>query len=405
MGEPIRRLVSLLHPPAERTNKIASALTLETVARAAALKAEGKPVLSLSVGEPDFDTPAPIREAGKYAIDHGITRYTEGRGTLALRQAVSNKIARDQGLNYAPDQILCSNGGKHVITNFMLACLNPGDEVILPAPYFLAYPELIKLAEGVPVILNTEPENRYLISPEQLEAAVTPRTKMIVLITPSNPSSTAYTKEELAALAPVMLKSNAWIMSDEVYEHLLYDGREQASPAHIPALYERTLYISSLSKTYAMTGWRIGYGCGPKEIVAAAAKLQSQMTSSPSAIAQHAAIEALSNDQSDREKMRAIFEKRRDLIFSLVQRWPNVACPKPEGAFYVFPRIDAVWTKQGKVYPGSLAVARQLLEEEFVATMAGAVFGDDRAIRLSFATSEEAIKEACGRIERFLGRV
>lgn len=397
--------LSLLHPPAHRTEKIASALTLETVARAAALKAEGKPVLSLSVGEPDFDTPYSIREAGKYAIDHGITRYTEGRGTLALRKAISAKLARDQKLAYSPEQIICSNGGKHAITNFMLACINPGDEVILPAPYFLAYPELIKLADGIPVIIETDPKSRYLISPAQVEKAISPKTKMIVLITPGNPSSTLYSKEELAALTPVMLKSNAWIMSDEVYEHLLYDGREQASPAHIPELYDRTIYISSLSKTYAMTGWRLGYGCGPKEIVAAAAKLQSQMTSSPSAIAQHAAIVAVSNDQKDREEMRRVFEKRRDLMFSLVEKWPHMEAPKPEGAFYVFPRIDGVWRAKGKPYPGSLAVAKQLLEEEYVATMAGAVFGDDRAIRLSFATSEDAIKEACGRVERFLNRV
>jgi len=393
--------VFLIHSPAERTTRISSALTLEVVARTAALKAEGKPVLSLSVGEPDFDTPPPIREAGKYAIDHGITHYTEGRGTLALRKAISSKIERDQNLSYAPDQIIVSNGGKHVITNFLLAAINPGDEVILPAPYFLAYPELIKLAEGVPVILETEPKNRYLISPEQLQRAITPKTKMIVLVTPNNPSSTTYSKEEIAALAPVILKSNAWVLADEVYEHLLYDGRQQASPAHIPELYERTLYVSSTSKTYAMTGWRLGWGCGPKEIVAAAAKLQSQMTSSPSAIAQHATIEAVSNDQRDREEMRKVFEKRRDLIYSIVSKWPHVEAPKPEGAFYMFPRIDGIWKAAGKPYPGSLKVSMQLLEEKYVATMAGVVFGDDRAIRFSFAASDETIKEACGRIEKY----
>jgi aspartate aminotransferase len=277
--------------------------------------------------------------------------------------------------------------------------------VILPAPYFLAYPELIKLAGGVPVILQTEPKSRYLISPEQLEGAITHKTKMIVLVTPNNPSSTAYTKEEIAALAPVMLGSKAWILSDEVYEHLLYDGRTQVSPAHLPELYERTLYVSSCSKSYAMTGWRLGWGCGPKEIVTAAAKLQSQMTSSPSAISQHAAIEAVSNDQKDREEMRRVFEKRRDLIYSLVSRWPHVEAPKPEGAFYMFPRIDGVWKAVGKPYPGSLKVSMRLLEEEYVATMAGVVFGDDRAIRLSFAASEKTITEACGSIERFLNKV
>jgi aspartate aminotransferase len=395
----------LLHSPARRTTRISSALTLEIVARTTALKAAGKPVLSLSVGEPDFETPQPIREAGKFAIDHGHTRYTEARGTLALRQAISAKLARDQHLQYAPDQILVSNGGKHVITNFMLAALDPGDEVILPAPYFLMYPEIIRLCEAEPVVLETDPQNRYLISPDQLQRALTPRTKMIVLISPSNPSSTAYSKEEIAALAPVMFKSNAWILSDEVYEHLLYDGRKQASPAHLPELYDPTLYVSSLSKTYAMTGWRLGYGCGPKEIVAAAAKLQSQMTSSPSAIAQYAAIEALSNDQHDRIEMCKIFQQRRDLIFSLVQKWPHVEVPKPEGAFYVFPRIDGVWKAAGKSYPGSLKVCMQLLEEQYVATMAGIVFGDDRAIRLSFAASEDTIREACGRIEKFLNNV
>jgi len=395
----------VIHPPAERTHCISSALTLEIVARTAALKAESKPVLSLSVGEPDFETPPPIREAGKYAIDHGITRYTEGRGTLALRKAISAKIARDQKLAYAPEQILVSNGGKHVITNFMLAAINPGDEVILPAPYFLAYPEVIKLAGGVPVIPETEPKSRYLVSPGQLARAITLKTKMIVLVTPNNPSSTAYTEEEIAALAPVILKSKAWVLSDEVYEHLLYDGRRQASPAHLPELYERTLYVSSCSKSYAMTGWRLGWGCGPQEMVAAAAKLQSQMTSSPSAISQHAAIEAVSNDQKDREEMRRIFEKRRDLIYSLVSCWPQVEAPKPEGAFYMFPRIDGVWKAAGKPYPGSLAVSAQLLEEEYVATMAGIVFGDDRAIRLSFAASDDTIAQACNRIERFLNRI
>jgi aspartate aminotransferase len=395
----------VIHPPAERTRCISSALTLEIVSRTAALRAEGKPVLSLSVGEPDFHTPRPIREAGKYAIDHGITRYTEGRGTLSLRKAISSKIARDQRLDYAPEQILVSNGGKHVITNFMLAALNPGDEVILPAPYFLAYPEVIKLAGGVPVILETEPQSRYLVSPRQLEGAITPKTKMIVLVTPNNPSSTAYTQEEIAALAPVILKSKAWILSDEVYEHLLYDGRRQASPAHRPELYERTLYVSSCSKSYAMTGWRLGWGCGPQQIVAAAAKLQSQMTSSPSAISQHAAIEAVSNDQKDREEMRRVFEKRRDLIYSLICRWPHVEAPKPEGAFYMFPRIDGVWKAAGKPYPGSLAVCTKLLEEEFVATVPGVVFGDDRAIRLSFAASDDTIAQACHRIERFLNGI
>jgi aspartate aminotransferase len=395
----------LLNPPSERAQKIAPALTLEIVARTTALKAAGKPVLSLSVGEPDFETPVPIREAAKRAMDSGHTRYTEARGTLRLRDAISQKIARDQKLTYAPEQIIVSSGGKHVITNFMLACLNPGDEVILPAPYFLAYPELIRLAGAEPIILPTDPVNRYLISPEQLARAITPKTKMIVLVTPNNPSSTAYTAEEIKALVPALLKTSAWILADEVYEHLLYDGRTQASPAHVPELFERVLYVSSLSKTYAMTGWRLGYGCGAKEIIAAAAKLQSQMTSSPNAISQEAAIEAVSNDQRDREEMHRTFERRRDLIFSLVSQWPKVEVPKPEGAFYVFLQIEKVWKQAGRAYPGSLAVGMKLLEEEFVATMPGIVFGDDRAIRLSFAASDETIKEACGRIQKFLAGI
>jgi len=393
----------MIHSPAERAARIAGAMTLEIVARTAELSAQGKDVLALSIGEPDFLTPSPIREAGKYAIDHGKTRYTEGRGTYALRQAISAKLARDQKLQYPPEQIIASNGGKHVIANFLLATINPGDEVILPAPYFLSYPELIKLADGVPVIIQTRLENRYLVTPEQLEQAITPRTKMIVLITPSNPTSTAYTHDELRTLAPLLIKANCWILSDEVYEHLLFDGRKQASPAHLPELFERTLYVSSCSKTYSMTGWRLGYGAGAKEIVAAAAKIQSQMTSSPSASSQYAAIEAVSNAKKEREEMRCVFEHRRNLIYSLVQRWPNVIVPKPEGAFYVFPRITGVW-KNGN-YPGSLAVARQLLEEEYVAVVPGLPFGDDRAIRLSFATSEEVIQEACERMERFFRRV
>ena len=403
----------MIHPPSQRAAQIPGAMTLEIVARTAELKAQGKPVLSLSVGEPDFLTPEPIREAGKYAIDHGITHYTEARGTFALRQAISQKLARDQHLQYAPDRIIVSNGGKHAISNFLLATLDPGDEVILPAPYFLSYPEIIKLAGGVVKVIETQPEHRYLVTPEQLERAITPKTKMMVLITPSNPTSTAYTLDELRALAPLLIKANCWILTDEVYEHLLFDGRQQASPAHLPELFERTLYVSSCSKSYSMTGWRLGYGAGPKEIVGAAARIQSQMTSSPSAIAQHAAIEAVSNDQKEREEMRRVFEKRRDLIYSLVHAWPDVIAPKPEGAFYIFPRITGIWTRdegggmrdEDRDYPGSVAVAKQLLEEEYVAVVPGLPFGDDRAIRLSFAASEDVIREACGRIEKFLRRV
>ncbi len=392
----------MLYPPSARSNALSPSLTLAIVARTAQLRAEGKTVLSLSVGEPDFATPEPIREKGKYAIDHGITKYTAGRGTIELRKAISEKLYRDQKLRYNLDQILVSNGGKHSIANLLLATINPGDEVILPAPYFLAYPELIKLAGGIPVIVPTEARYRYILKPSQLKKAITPKSKLIVLCSPSNPTSTVYTKKDFAALAPLMIDANLWILSDEVYEHLLYDGREQVSPAHFTDLFKRTLYVSSYSKTYAMTGWRLGYCCGDINIIAAAAKIQENMTSSPSAIAQYAGIEAVSNDQSDREHMRQEFERRRDLMYGIVSKWKHVTVPKPEGAFYVFLKIDDVWKANGKAYPGSLAVATQLLEEQLVAIVPGAPFGDDRAIRLSFAASDETIIESCKRIEQYL---
>ncbi len=391
-----------LHAPSARSVALSPSFTLAIVARTAQLRAEGKTVLSLSVGEPDFDTPKPVREQGKYAIDHGITKYTAGRGTVELRTAISQKLLRDQKLQYGIDQILVSNGGKHAISNLLLATINPGDEVILPAPYFLAYPELIKLAGGIPVIVPTEAKNRYTLIPDELKKAITPKSKLIVLCTPSNPASTVYTHAEIAALAPILLQHKLWILSDEVYEYLLFDGRQQASPAHFPELFAQTLYVSSFSKTYAMTGWRLGYCAGDKEIISAAAKIQENMTSSPSAIAQYAGIEAVSNDQSDRERMRKEFERRRDLMYGLVSKWEHVTIPKSEGAFYCFPKIDEVWKSKGKVYPGSMAVAQQLLEEQFVAVVPGGPFGDDRCIRLSFAASDDTIKEACKRIEKYL---
>ncbi|MDK9700137.1 MAG: pyridoxal phosphate-dependent aminotransferase [bacterium] len=392
-----------LHQPSERSLALTPSVTLAIVARTAVLRAEGKQVLSLSVGEPDFPTPEKIREAGKYAIDHGITKYTAERGTMELRTAIAQKLFRDQRLSYAPDKnILVSNGGKHVISNLLLATINPGDDVILPAPYFLAYPELIKLAGGTPVIVPTEAKHRYILQPEQLSSAITAKTKLIVLCTPSNPTSTVYTRDELAALVPILVKSKLWILADEVYEHLLFDGREQASPAHFPELFDQTLYVSSFSKTYAMTGWRLGYGCGDSEIIKAAACIQGNMTSSPSAIAQYAGIEAVSNDQRAREEMRKSFERRRDLMYSLISQWEHVETPKPEGAFYCFLKIDEVWNANGKEYPGSVAVAKQILEEQHIAIVPGQPFGDDRCIRFSFAASDETIIEACSRIHQYL---
>lgn len=378
------------------------ALTLATVARTEQLIAEGKKILALSVGEPDFDTPIPIQNAGKWAIEHGLTRYTSPQGTKEFRRTIQNKLLRDQNLQYTPEQILVGNGGKQVISLLLFATINPGDEVIIPSPYFLSYPEMVKIVGGVPVYIETKPENRYIVTPEQLEKAITPKTKMFILCSPSNPTSTVYRKEEIEKLIPILKKSQCWILSDEVYEHLLFDGLQQSSPAHFEELYQQTLYVSSFSKTYAMCGWRLGYCAGDVSIIKNACAIQGNLLSSPNSISQYAGIEALSNDQADRERMRQTYQKRRDLMFSIVSQWKHCVTPKPEGAFYCFVQIDSCW-KDG-TYPGSIQVANQLLEEENVAILAGKPFGNDKCIRLSFATDEQTIVEACNRIGSFLSR-
>ncbi|MCX7834914.1 MAG: pyridoxal phosphate-dependent aminotransferase [bacterium] len=393
----------MLHQPALRVNAITPALTLNTVARTEQLIAQGKKIYSLSVGEPDFNTPLKIQQAGKWAIEHGITKYTSSQGTKELRKAISEKLKAIQKLEYLPNQILVGNGAKQIISMLILATINPGDEVIIPSPYFLSYPEIVKLAGGVPVFVDTRIENRFLITAEELKNAITEKTKMVILCTPSNPTSTVYRKEELESLIPILSEKKCWILSDEVYEHLLFDGLTQVSPAHFPELYPQTLYISSFSKTYAMCGWRLGYCAGDERVIQAACTLQGHLVSSPNSISQYAGIEALRNTMEEVEEMRKSYQQRRDLMYSIVSQWENCKVPKPEGAFYCFVQIDQCW-KNGN-YPGSIEVANQLLEQEYVAVLAGKPFGNDNCIRLSFATDEATIIEGCNRIGSYLQKV
>lgn len=393
----------MLFQPALRVNAMTPALTLSTVAKTEQLIAQGKKILALSVGEPDFHTPLTIQKAGIWAIENGVTRYTSPQGTKELRKTISEKLKKVQKLEYSPEQIIVGNGAKQIISMLVLATIDPGDEVIIPSPYFLSYPEIVKLAGGVPVFVETKIENRFLLTAEELKRVINDKTKMLILCTPSNPTSTVYKKQEIESLIPILLESNCWILSDEVYEHLLFDGLTQVSPAHFNELYPRTLYVSSFSKTYAMCGWRLGYGAGNEKIIQAASTIQGNLISSPNSISQFAGIEALNNALGEVEEMRKSYQKRRDLMYSIVSKWENCIVPKPEGAFYCFVQINNCW--KDKEYPGSIEVANQILEQENVAVLAGKPFGNDHCIRLSFATDEQTIIEGCNRIGAFLNRV
>jgi aspartate aminotransferase len=392
-------------------SRIKPSATMAVTDKARALKLAGRDVIGLGAGEPDFDTPDNIKKAAIKAIESGrASKYTAVDGLAELKQAIVGKFKRENNLDYKPNQIIVSTGGKQVLYNALAVTLNPGDEVIIPAPYWVSYPDMVLLAGGEPVIVPTRMEDGFKMKPEALEKAITPRTKWIIFNSPSNPTGAAYTKAELKLVTDVLLKHpNVWIMSDDMYEHLVYDEFVFASPAEIePRLYERTLTINGVSKAYCMTGWRIGYAGGDVNLIKAMAMLQSQSTSNPAAASQWASVEALNGPQDFIAKHNAIFKERRDLCVSMLNQSNGLKCPKPEGAFYVYPSCAGT---MGKTAPSGKKLATdedfvsELLESEGVAVVQGTPFGYGPAFRISYATKTEDLEEACRRIQRFCGNL
>lgn len=394
---------------AQRARNISPSPTLAIDALAKQMKADGIDVVGFGAGEPDFNTPEHIRKAAVKAIEDGFTRYTPSGGIPQLKKAIQAKFRRDNQLEYDLDQIVVSVGAKHVLYNLFQVLLDPGDEVIVPAPYWVSYLEQVRLAGGVPVVIPTTEENGFLLTPEQLEAHLTPRTKALVLNSPSNPTGAVYSPEALKALADVLARHpQCVVVSDEIYESLVYDHHRHVSIASLhPEVGQRTVVINGVSKAYAMTGWRIGYAAGPKPIIKAMVNLQSHSTSNPTSIAQKAAQAALEGDQSPVETMRQAFDERRRYILQRLQALPGVSCPVPGGAFYVFPRISAIFgkTHNGRTIHSSADLATALLEEVHVALVPGDAFGAEGYVRLSYATSMENIREGLDRIERFWNQV
>ncbi|GHE02671.1 aspartate aminotransferase [Defluviimonas sp. 20V17] len=382
--------------------------TIAVTTKAAELKAAGRDVIGLGAGEPDFDTPDNIKQAAIAAIQAGKTKYTAVDGLPELKRAICDKFARENGLEYQPNQISVGTGGKQTLFNALLATLNPGDEVIIPAPYWVSYPDMVLLAGGEPVAVQCPMEDAYKLTPAALEAAITPRTKWFVFNSPSNPTGAGYSRTELKALTDVLMRHpHVWVLSDDMYEHLVFDDFEFCTPAQVePGLYERTLTCNGVSKAYAMTGWRIGYAAGPVPLIKAMAKIQSQSTSNPCSISQWAAVEALNGPQDYIRESRAVFQRRRDLVVSMLNAAPGVTCPVPEGAFYVYPDISGCIGKTsagGAKIADDEAFAAALLEETGVAVVFGAAFGLSPAFRVSYATSDAALTEACSRIQAFCG--
>lgn len=393
---------------AERVMKISPSLTLAIDAKAKQMKAEGIRVFNFGVGEPDFDTPEHIKQAAIDAINKGMTKYTPAAGTLELKQAVVDKFKRENGLDYDISQIVISCGAKHSLYNAFQVLVEDGDEVILPAPFWVSHLEQIKIAGAEPVIVMTEEKNGFKMTPKQLEKAITSKTKAVLLNSPSNPTGSVYTKEELEALAEVILKHNIIVISDEIYEKLIYDGLEHVSIASLSdELKERTVVINGVSKAYAMTGWRIGYAAAPVEIAKKMASLQSHATSNPTSIAQAASVAALNGDQKPVEDMKREFVKRRDYMLNRLLNIDGITCPKPGGAFYLFPNVSAYFGKayKGKQINNATDLATLLLDEVQVAVVPGVAFGSDNFVRLSYATSIEVIAEAMDRIESVLAEI
>jgi aspartate aminotransferase len=396
---------------ADSLARIKPSATIAVTDKARALKAAGRDVIGLGAGEPDFDTPENIKEAAIRAIREGkAAKYTAVDGVAELKAAVARKFKRENKLDYKPSQIIIGTGGKQVLYNAFMATLDPGDEVIIPAPYWVSYPDMVLLARGEPVAVPTTLESGFKMSPDTLERAITPRTKWVLLNSPSNPTGAAYTRSELKRLTDVLVRHpQIYVMTDDMYEHLVYDEFEFTTPAQIePRLYERTLTVNGVSKTYCMTGWRIGYAGGPEPLIKAMAMIQSQSTSNPTAVAQWAALEALDGPQDFIAKHNAIFKERRDLCVSMLNQARGIQCPKPEGAFYVYPSCAGTI---GRVAPTGNELrtdedfVTELLEAEGVAVVQGTPFGFGPAFRISYATKTEDVEEACRRIQRFCGNL
>jgi len=384
-------------------DRISPSPTLGVTARVMELKRAGVDVIGLGAGEPDFDTPDFIKDAAIKAIRDGKTKYTVVDGTAELKEAIAAKFARDNRLTYAPDQITVNVGGKHTLFNAMVATVQAGDEVVIPAPYWVSYPDVVQFAGGTPVIAPAGPEQDYKLSPQALEAAITPRTKWVILNSPSNPTGAAYSADELRALGEVLLRHpHVWIFADDMYEHIVYDGFRFATIAEVvPELYERTLTVNGCSKAYSMTGWRIGYAGGARWLIKAIAKLQSQSTSNPCSVAQAAAVAALTGDQSFLAGRNDAFKVRRDLVVNALNAIPGMTCPTPEGAFYVYPSFAPLigrTTPKGVAIADDTAFVTYLLDEARVAAVQGAAFGLSPAMRISYATSDALLTEACARI-------
>jgi aspartate aminotransferase len=397
---------------ADSLNRIQPSQTIAVSTKARELKAKGRDIISLSAGEPDFDTPQNIKQAAKRAIDEGKTKYTDVDGIPELKAAVVAKFKRENGLDYKPSQVSIGTGGKQVLYNALLCTINPGDEVVIPTPCWVSYPDIVILGGGRPVFVPTRLDDGYRLKPETLERALGPKTKWFIFNAPSNPSGAAYSREQLKALTDVLMTSknrHVWVLTDDMYEHLLYDGHKFWTPAEVePGLYERTLTMNGLSKAYCMTGWRLGYGAGPEPLIKAMCKLQSQSTSNPSSITQWAGVEALTGPQDFIATHQKIFKERRDLVVSMLNQAKWLKCPTPEGAFYVYPSCAGTigkTTKSGTRIDGDESFATALLEEEGVAVVHGAAFAMSPFFRISYATSTGELEEACGRIQRFCGNL
>ncbi|MGL6208413.1 MAG: pyridoxal phosphate-dependent aminotransferase [Paracoccaceae bacterium] len=380
--------------------------TIAVTTKAAELKAAGRDVIGLGAGEPDFDTPQNIKDAAKRAIDAGRTKYTAVDGIPELKAAICSKFLRENGLTYTPSQVTVGTGGKQILYNALMATCNPGDEVIIPAPYWVSYPDMVLLAGGTPVTVVAGIETEFKITPAQLEAAITPRTKWFIFNSPSNPTGAGYTRDELRGLCDVLLRHpQVWVMTDDMYEHLVFDDFVFTTPAEVePKLYDRTLTCNGVSKSYAMTGWRIGYAAGPVSLIKAMGTIQSQSTSNPCSVSQYAALEALTGPQDFLAPNRALFQGRRDLVVSMLNQARGITCPKPEGAFYVYPDISGcigLATPGGTVITNDEVFATALLEETGVAVVFGAAFGLSPNFRVSYATSDAVLAEACRRIQAF----
>ncbi len=386
--------------------RVKPSATIAVTQKARDLKAQGRDVISLSVGEPDFDTPDNVKEAAIAAIRRGETKYTPVPGIVPLREAIARKFKRENGLDYRPTQTIVGTGGKQILFNAFLATCNPGDEVVIPAPYWVSYPDMVLIAGGTPVIVDTTLERNFKLQPEDLERAITPRTKWVLLNSPSNPSGAAYSRGEMKALTDVILRHpDVWVLTDDIYEHLVYGDFTFCTPAQVePGLTDRTLTMNGVSKSYAMTGWRIGYAAGPDRLIKAMDMLQGQQTSGACSIAQWASVEALDGPQDFIPKSRAVFEGRRDLVVSMLNQARGLQCPSPEGAFYVYPSCAELIGRtapSGKVIETDEDFVTELLEAEGVAAVQGSAFGTGPNFRISYATSNALLESACTKIQNF----